>query len=46
LDLMGLVPEDPQVQEFDLNGRPTIGLGKESKAVKAAYEIFDGIFGD
>ena len=46
LDLIGLVPEDPQVQEFDLNGRPTIGLGKESKAVKAAYEIFDGIFGD
>jgi CO dehydrogenase maturation factor len=44
LDLIGVVPEDPEIQEFDLNGRPTIALGKESKAVKAAYEIFDKIF--
>ena len=40
LDLVGSVPEDPDVREFDLNGRPTVELGKESRAVKAVYEIF------
>ena len=44
LNLIGMVPEDPEVQEFDLNGRPTIELSKENSAVKAAYEIFQKIF--
>ena len=43
LDLVGTVPEDPDVRDFDLNGRPTIELGKESRAVKAVYEIFEKI---
>ena len=43
LDLVGTVPEDPDVRDFDLNGRPTIELGKESRAVKAVYEIFKKI---
>jgi len=46
LDLVGLVPEDPRVQEFDLQGKPTTHLGKESIAVKAAYGIFDKIVQD
>ncbi len=41
LELAGVVPEDLDVQQFDLDGRPTIELKKENKAVKAAYEIFD-----
>ena len=41
LELVGVVPEDREVQKFDLNGRPTIELKKENEAVKAAYEIFD-----
>ncbi len=45
LDLLGTVPEDPDVQEFDLNGRPTVELGKDSIALNAAYEIFDKLFG-
>ena len=44
LDFIGTVPEDPEIQDFDLNGRPTVELGKDSKALVAAYEIFDKIF--
>ena len=43
LDLIGTVPEAPDVREFDLNGRPTIELGNENRAVKAVYEIFERI---
>jgi CO dehydrogenase maturation factor len=41
LELVGVVPEDRQVQKFDLDGKPTIELNKENEAVKAAYEIFE-----
>jgi len=41
LQLAGVVPEDLDLQQFDLDGKPTIELKKENKAVKAAYEIFD-----
>jgi CO dehydrogenase maturation factor len=44
LDLVGMVPEDIELQEFDLNGRPTTELEKNNKALIAAYEIFDKIF--
>jgi CO dehydrogenase maturation factor len=43
LDLIGTVPEDADVRDFDLNGRPTIELGNENRAVKAVYEIFERI---
>ena len=43
LNLVGMVPEDPIVKEYDLRGRPTIELGKESNALKAVYRIFDKI---
>ena len=41
LELAGVVPEDGDVQSFDLEGIPTIKLERENQAVKAAYEIFD-----
>jgi len=44
LDLVGMVPEDLEVQEFDLNGRPTTELEKNNKALIAAYDIFDKMF--
>jgi CO dehydrogenase maturation factor len=44
LDLIGMVPEDPEVRDFDLNGKPTVKLVNENQAVKAAYEIFERIF--
>jgi CO dehydrogenase maturation factor len=46
LDLVGIVPEDPELQEFDLTGRPTVELEKDNQAVAASYEIFDKIFAE
>lgn len=43
LDFIGTVPEDSEVQRFDLEGRPTVELHSENGAVKAAYRIFDEI---
>lgn len=44
MELVGMVPEDPEVQEFDLKGRPTMEIGGESIALKAAYGIFETLF--
>ncbi len=44
MELAGMVPEDPEIQEFDLSGRPTAELGKGSIALKSAWEIFDKLF--
>ena len=43
LELTGLIPEDVQVRDFDLEGRPTIQLDKTNNAVKAAFEIFEKV---
>jgi CO dehydrogenase maturation factor len=43
LELTGIIPEDEQIREYDLGGRPTTELKNDSKAVKAAYLIFDKI---
>jgi CO dehydrogenase maturation factor len=40
LDLIGMIPEDEKVRDFDLLGRPTIELDRKSIALDAAYEIF------
>ena len=43
LELVGAIPEDRMIYEFDLNGRPTIELPEDSEAIKAAFGIFDRI---
>jgi CO dehydrogenase maturation factor len=43
MKLIGTIPEDPTVYEYDLNGRPTIELPEDNTAVMAAYEMFDKI---
>jgi len=43
LELIGTIPEDDLIYEFDFNGRPTIEMPEDSKSVKAAFEIFDKI---
>ncbi|MCP4744583.1 MAG: AAA family ATPase [Desulfobacteraceae bacterium] len=43
LELAGTVPEDDTVYEFDLKGRPTIGIEESNPAVKAVFDIFDKI---
>ena len=43
LELAGIIPEDDSVYEFDLDGRPTVEMPWENKAVQAAFEIFSKI---
>jgi len=43
LELIGTIPEDEMVYEYDLDGRPTVDIPENSRAVKAAFEIFDKI---
>jgi CO dehydrogenase maturation factor len=43
LELAGTVPADDTVYEYDLKGKPTIGIDEDNPAVKAVFEIFDRI---
>jgi CO dehydrogenase maturation factor len=43
LELAGIVPEDDAVYEYDLNGKPTIDIGEDNRAVQMVYSIFDRI---
>jgi CO dehydrogenase maturation factor len=43
LELIGSIPKDDLIYDFDFNGRPTIEMPEDSQSVKAAFEIFDKI---
>ena len=43
LELIGTIPEDPAVTEFDAEGRPTVDIPQDSPAVRAAFGIFDNL---
>ena len=43
LNLAGIIPEDGSIRDFDLRGRPTIELERDSQSVIAAFGIFDKI---
>lgn len=43
LDLLGTIPADETVYEYDLAGRPTIELDNGNPALKAAFALFDKI---
>ena len=43
LPLEGILPEDEEIQQFDLQGRPTIELGPENPVLKAAYHVFEKV---
>ena len=45
MTLTGTIPADDEIQDFDLEGRPTIDLGQGNRALDAAYDIFDRIIG-
>jgi CO dehydrogenase maturation factor len=45
LEFAGAIPDNETVYTYDLKGRATIQIGDENEAVKAAYAIFDKIFG-
>ncbi len=37
----GIVPADPKVAEFDMQGKPTFSLPEDSVALKSSYSLFD-----
>jgi CO dehydrogenase maturation factor len=41
--LAGCIPEDKVISEFDAKGKPTFLLPEDSKAIKAATELFNKI---
>jgi CO dehydrogenase maturation factor len=43
IELAGIIPEDDTVYDFDLDGRPTVDMPKDSKSLQAAFKIFDKI---
>lgn len=45
LELLGTIPEDELVHDYDLNGRPTIDLPANSPAFSRASELFARIIG-
>jgi CO dehydrogenase maturation factor len=43
IELAGVIPEDETVYAYDLDGRPTVEMTEDNKAIRAAYSIFDNI---
>jgi len=43
LEFAGMVPEDDVVYDFDSDGKPTVELPEDNKALQAAFQIFDKI---
>lgn len=41
--LAGMIPEDDDVYEYDLNGQATMKLDRDNPAVQAGFDIFDKI---
>jgi len=42
----GVVPADPKVAEFDMQGKPTFSLPEDSVAIKASFSLFDKLIED
>lgn len=42
LEVAGLVPQDQMIFDFDLKGKPVVGLPEDSGALKAFFGILDG----
>ncbi|MBW2251396.1 MAG: AAA family ATPase [Deltaproteobacteria bacterium] len=43
LELVGMIPMDNTIYDYDLNGQPTIEMPENIKSVEAAFEIFEKI---
>jgi len=39
----GTIPENDAIYEYDLNGKPTMDIPNDNKALRAAFQIFDKI---
>jgi CO dehydrogenase nickel-insertion accessory protein CooC1 len=45
LRLLGVVPQDDHIYQFDKEGKPTFTLPDEAPAVKTAFTLFKTLFG-
>lgn len=43
LNLLGSIPADETIAEFDLNGRPTFALPRDNPALRSAFAMFDSL---
>ncbi len=43
LELIGVIPDDPLLAQYDLEGRPTSQLPADSPAIAAAFAAFDRV---
>ena len=43
LEVLGTIPEDETVYEYDLQGKPTITIDEANPAVQAAFSIFGNV---
>jgi CO dehydrogenase maturation factor len=43
LEVAGIIPEDPLIRQFDLDGQPTIQLTTESRALRSLFALFDNV---
>jgi CO dehydrogenase maturation factor len=41
LSVAGAIPADPVVYEYDMEGKPTATLPRDSRAVQSSWEVFD-----
>jgi len=46
LEIIGIIPEDEYVREYDLHGKPLVELPKDSKAWVSVREIAEKIIGE
>ncbi|HMA67378.1 MAG TPA: AAA family ATPase [Desulfosalsimonadaceae bacterium] len=44
IELLGAVPEDASIYDYDFEGTPIVSLPEDSQAVSSAYALFDKIF--
>ena len=44
LELLGTIPDDTDVYEYDLAGKPTVGMPEDNPAIQAAGRVFDKLF--
>jgi CO dehydrogenase maturation factor len=43
LSIAGIIPDDPVLSKYDLEGRPTFTLPKDSQALQSSWKIFGNL---
>jgi len=46
VELAGTIPNDPLMAEYDLAGRPLVGLPDDAQVVRAVYRVVERILSD